>query len=161
MQPSTKFPNQHHLKTCEKLRAALPPYEQLMHDLAKNGSTWWTSWREKTFGPSKTPESLQQYAARVYSSSNPADLALLVSAYGRTVEKRSSQCLKAVERLMICRDEYASTLKGLECIVLQAKCHLDFAQPRRAWLMYRRGIALAQLTVSISCLMRPLKTFLG
>lgn len=38
----------------------------------------------------------------------------------------------------------------MECIILQGKCCLDIGQPRRGWLTYRRGLALAQLTVSMS-----------
>lgn len=139
--------SRHRKRAIEKLLATLPPYDQLLQVLTEKRTWWWASWREKTFGPSEAGESLTQYASRVFTSNDPLDVALLVQAYGRTVKKGSHRYLKAVESLVICKDEYAATIKGLECIMLQAKCYLDFGQPRRAWLMYRRGLTLAQLIV--------------
>jgi hypothetical protein len=135
-----------HLKTCAKLLAALPPYNELQQEVATKGQ-WWKSWREKTFGPTEGAEPLTEFASHVYSSRDVLEVALLVLAYARTAESQYSHYLHLVERLIISKDEYASRVKGLECIMLQAKCHLDFGQPRRAWLTYRRGLMLAQLTV--------------
>jgi hypothetical protein len=148
-QDPEEIPPTRHLKICTRLLALLPPYEELHRELAASGF-WWKSWREKTFGPAKGAVSLAEFASETYFSGNFLQIALLVLAYARTVEIDASRYLKAVDRLIISRDEYASGLEGLECIILQAKCHLDFGQPRRAWLTYRRGIMLAQLTVGAS-----------
>lgn len=76
------------------------------------------------------------------------DLGLLVCAFGLSADQNGSLYLALVDRLVISDDEYAATLTGLECIVLQGKCYLDIGQPRRAWLAYRRGLVLGQLMVS-------------
>ncbi|KAF2176847.1 hypothetical protein K469DRAFT_678132 [Zopfia rhizophila CBS 207.26] len=116
-----------------------------MLNILEQEGAWWSYWREKTFGSIQKLESLAEYAARVYCSDSPEDLGLLVAAFARCVEDQTSRYLSIVESLIIYKDEHGSTMKGLECVLLQAKCHLDFGQPRRAWLMYRRGLTLAQL----------------
>ena len=109
---------------------------------------WWGYWRQKTYGEAKPTESLLQYAARIYTSEIPTDLGLLVCAFGLSNDTNGSRFLALVDKLVISDDEYAATVTGLECIVLQGKCYLDIGQPRRAWLAYRRGLVLAQLMVS-------------
>jgi hypothetical protein len=80
----------------------------------------------------------------------PLNLGILVSAFGRsTEENHPSKYFNLVDSLIISDNDYVSTVKGMECIILQAKCYLDIGQPRRAWLTYRRGIAMTQLMVSI------------
>jgi hypothetical protein len=132
---------------CEKLRSSLPKYDDMMAVFAKGG-TWWGYWRQKTYGETKPTESLLQYAARTYTSEVPTDLGLLVCAFGLSTDTNGSRYLALVDRLIISDNEYAATITGLECIVLQAKCYLDTGQPRRAWLTYRKGLVLAQLMVS-------------
>jgi hypothetical protein len=119
----------------------------MMAVFAKEGS-WWAYWRQKTYGEAKPTETLLQYTSRIYTSEVPMDLGLLVCAFGLSADQNGSLYLALVDRLVISDDEYAATLTGLECIVLQGKCYLDIGQPRRAWLAYRRGLVLGQLMVS-------------
>lgn len=92
-------------------------------------------------------ETLCQFAAKVYCGDCPEDLGLLVLAFARCSDPSLLQCLQAVEDFIISDDRYASTMKGMECIILLGKCYLDAGRPRRAWVTYRRGLTLAQLSV--------------
>lgn len=128
------------------LRSTLPPYDEVVR-VFHGKNSWWMHWREKTFGRANAPESLHDYAARVYSSGRPEELGILVAAFSQSTAKSQSQYLQVVEDAVIAHDKFAATLKGLECIILQTKCYLNFGQPRRAWLSLRRGLTLAQLMV--------------
>ena len=133
---------------CEALRSSLPKYDEMIEVFLQRGS-WWAYWREKTYGENKPAETLPQYASRVFVNGTPWELGILVSAFGLSVESRKSYYLALVEKLIISDDQYAATLPGIGCIILQGKCYLDIGQPRKAWLMYRRGLTIAQLTVSM------------
>ncbi|KAH8802775.1 hypothetical protein F5884DRAFT_803010 [Xylogone sp. PMI_703] len=129
---------------CGKLRRALPDYDEIMKIFSERGS-WYHHWRQKTFGNTQSTETLSQFAARVYCSDSPEDLGLLVLAYARSITTHQSKYLETIENRIISDNSYASTMKGMECIILQGKCYLDMGRPRRAWMIYRRGLALAQL----------------
>jgi hypothetical protein len=121
-----------------------------MLQILAEDSAWWLFWCEKTFGRTIAVEPLSDYAARVYSSEDPDELGTLVAAFGRSANINQDSYLAAVESMVISQHEYASTLKGMKCLILVAKCYLDFGQPKRAWLTYRRGLMLAQLLVRIN-----------
>ena len=53
--------------------------------------------------------------------------------------------MRAVDQLIVADDEYAGSCDGLELIVLVAKTYVNLGQPRKGWLLLRRGIALSQL----------------
>lgn len=128
------------------LRAALPKYDTIVETLSKNGS-WWSSFRQKTVSALKQrQDSLLSIAPRAYTSNKPAVLGLLVTAYARS-SQRNHHLYVLVDRLVISDHEYASTVEGLECLLLLGKCFTDIGQPRRAWYLYRRGLAIAQLMV--------------
>ncbi len=55
------------------------------------------------------------------------------------------QYVSTIDRLVTSDDEIAATLDGIECIVLQAKYHINLGRPRRSWLLFRRAISFAQL----------------
>lgn len=54
-----------------------------------------------------------------------------------------------VDNLVISDMTVVTSLDGMECLVLLAKTYTDIGQPRRAWLMWRRGLAFAQLLVCL------------
>ncbi|KAI9854171.1 MAG: hypothetical protein M1813_001341 [Trichoglossum hirsutum] len=131
---------------CETLRSALPDYDTVMSTLSKNGA-WWSSFRHKTHAISQTPvEALAAFAARSYISGNPAQLGILVAAYARS-SIQNYHLYAIVDSLVISDSAYSATMEGMECLILLAKSYIDIGQPRRAWLMYRRGMAIAQLMV--------------
>ncbi|KFZ16878.1 hypothetical protein V502_04850 [Pseudogymnoascus sp. VKM F-4520 (FW-2644)] len=129
---------------CESLRSALPPYDTMMSALSKNGA-WWASFRLKTSAIYQAPiVGLVEFAAHTYTSSNPAELGMLVTAYARTAED-AHHLYALVYTLIISEFAYLATTEGLECLILLAKSYTDIGQPRRAWLMWRRGMDIAQL----------------
>ncbi|KAI9781855.1 MAG: hypothetical protein M1839_005647 [Geoglossum umbratile] len=129
---------------CEALRSALPGYDAVMSTLSKNGA-WWSSFRHKTHAISQAPvEALATFAARSYTSNNPAELGILVAAYARS-STQNYHLYAIVDNLVISDSTYSATIEGMECLILLAKSYVDIGQPRRAWFMYRRGMAMAQL----------------
>jgi hypothetical protein len=138
---------------CETLRSALPSYDTVMSTLSKNGA-WWSSFRHKTHAISQSPvEALAAFATRSYTSNNPAELGMLVAAYARS-SNQNYHLYAIVDSLVISDSAYLATIEGMECLILLAKSYTDIGQPRRAWLMFRRGMAIAQLMVRvISCIL--------
>jgi hypothetical protein len=117
-----------------------------MSTLSSNGA-WWSSFRQKTQDVSQTPiEPLTSFAARSYTGNNPAEVAILVAVYARS-SNGNHQLYALVDSLILSNPAYSATIEGLECLLLLAKTYTDIGQPRRAWFLYRRGIATAQLMV--------------
>lgn len=134
---------------CQALRSAMPSFDAMMSILRKNG-VWWNSFRQKTHAISQTPlEGLNVFASRAYTSNHPAILGTLVTAYARSLDQ-GSDLYELVGLLVISDFAYAATLEGMECLVLLAKSYTDIGQPRRAWLTWRQGLAIAQLMVRLS-----------
>lgn len=53
--------------------------------------------------------------------------------------------ISTVRRLVASHDELVSSVDGLNFLMLLAKYHVNMGQPRKAWLLTNRGVALAQL----------------
>ena len=139
-------PEQKAKYVCEMLRSVLPGYDTILSTFSKNGA-WWSSFRYKTHAISQTPiEAFTAFAARSYTSNSPAELGTLVAAYARS-SGQNQHLYAAVDSLVISDHAYSATVEGMECLILLAKSYIDIGQPRRAWLMYRRGMAIAQLMV--------------
>lgn len=137
-------PGRNSQSVCATLRSLLPGYDELVATMSKNGA-WWGSFRQKTNILAPTSfEPLAAYAARTYTSSNPAELGILVAAYTRSVG-HSHHLYGVVDSLILSNFTYAATMDGMECLILLAKSYTDIGQPRRAWFMWRRGMAIAQL----------------
>lgn len=133
---------------CKRARQALidvlPPWQQLEAILAGN-SSWWTTWRKKTTGTAGA-RPLAQYAAYALSEGSPGALGILVLGVGICCETDDvDRYINTVDRWVLSDDEYAATLEGMECLILEAKWYADIGQPRRAWLANRRGLLYAQL----------------
>ncbi|KAF4624116.1 hypothetical protein G7Y89_g14057 [Cudoniella acicularis] len=140
----TVFRDQKAKEVCMTLRSALPNFDLMMLNLMKNGS-WWSSFGYKIKDSTQTPmKPLDEFAKQAYISNNPAELGTLVTAYARSAGE-NYHLYGLVDRLVISDSVYISTLEGLECLILLAKTYTDIGQPRRSWLAYRRGLAIAQL----------------
>ncbi|KAH6689856.1 hypothetical protein F5X68DRAFT_167459 [Plectosphaerella plurivora] len=133
---------------CGILRANLPSYDVVISALAKNGA-WWDSFRQKTRVVTQAGliEPILSFAAGAYTSPSPAKLGILVVAYGRSMgsDPEAHRLFRLVDDLVISSMAAGSSLNGMECLVLLAKTYTDIGQPRRAWLMWRKGLATAQL----------------
>ncbi|PKS04896.1 hypothetical protein jhhlp_008260 [Lomentospora prolificans] len=105
---------------------------------------WWNSFRQKTRAITHSPvEGLIALATSNYTSEKPADVGLLVVAYARCLND-GKDLYALVEKLVISNLTYLASVEGMECLVLLAKSYTDMGQPRRAWLMWRRGLTIAQ-----------------
>ncbi|KEY73159.1 hypothetical protein S7711_09598 [Stachybotrys chartarum IBT 7711] len=135
----------HHAEVCKLLRSAIPPYDAIL-DVFQQQGTWWNSFRQKTQAISQASriEPLREFAARVYTSTNPSEVATLAVAYTRSTGS-NHEILQLVDDMIISNSTYSTTILGLECLILLGKTHTDFGQPRSAWLIWRRGMAIAQL----------------
>jgi len=131
----------------------MPSYDVVLSVLSERGA-WWSSFRQKTHAITQTPiEELTSFAARAYTSSDPAVLGTLATAYARSLDK-DRDIYAMVDSLIVSDLTYAATQEGLECLILLAKSYTDIGQPQRAWLTWRKGMAIAQLMVRVAAPVR-------
>jgi Fungal specific transcription factor domain len=145
------------------LNALLPAPRDL--DLILDASSdWWAIWR-KMF-PEITDrrcESIKESVGHSLRSENPAEIAKILLCIAMSIYQLPSDWdfsrfrlngsrteimehyVSTIDRLITSDDELAATLEGIECIVLQAKYHINLGRPRRAWLLFRRAIGFSQL----------------
>ncbi|KAF4963444.1 hypothetical protein FSARC_8541 [Fusarium sarcochroum] len=135
----------HAATICATLRSVLPSYDEITTVLTKNGA-WWNSFPHKTRAISQAEpvEALLTFAAHAYTSTSPAELAMLAVAYGRSLGQNHDR-FSLVDSLIISDFALISTLDGMECLILLAKTYTDMGQPRRAWFTWRKDIAIAQM----------------
>jgi hypothetical protein len=131
---------------CSKLRSLLPEYDLLMSTLSRNGA-WWSSFRHKTQAICQGPyEGLAAFAAHAYTSSNPAEVGMLVAAYARSTNQHR-HLYELVESLVIPDSAHSYSAEAMELILLLAKAYSDIGQPRQSWMMYRKGLAVSEVMV--------------
>ncbi|KAH0499803.1 hypothetical protein TgHK011_006969 [Trichoderma gracile] len=129
---------------CSTIRSMLPSYDTIISVLTKNGS-WWDSFRSKAYAISEAPsQTIEAFAKRTYTSSNPADIGALAIAFSRSLNKHR-YLYTLVDDLVISDINFLTTVEGLECLILLAKSYTDCGQPKRAWLVWRKGASAAQL----------------
>ena len=133
---------------CETLRAALPSYDAMVLMFANNGA-WWRNYRMKirAFSGAPAAASIEDFAARVYTTGNPSDLGTLAVAFARSASD-GDDLYALVESLVTSEFTYMTTVEGLGCLVLLAKVHKDIGQPRKAWMLWRKAMTFAQVMVS-------------
>jgi len=131
----------------QQLIAALPPYDQLNRILNSN-SEWWQTWRRKCSGTSEADQTLAQFASRALADGNIGAIGTVVLSVGICSDMGDvDRYIETVDRWVLSDDEYATTLEGMECLILKAKWYADVGQPRRAWIAYRKGLMYTQLMV--------------
>ncbi|KAK9319422.1 hypothetical protein V1517DRAFT_332656 [Lipomyces orientalis] len=129
---------------CSMLRAVLPSYDTIISALSSNGS-WWSSYRQKAYAVSQAPPlTLEAFAKRAYTSHHPAELAALTLAFARSSGKHY-HLYALVDDLVISDFTITTTIEGMECLILLAKLYTDVGHPKRAWLVWRKGVTAAQL----------------
>jgi hypothetical protein len=57
----------------------------------------------------------------------------------------ADRCVNTIDRLIINDEDLCGTLPSLEAILLLSKWYTNIGRPRKAWLLTRRGVELAQL----------------
>ncbi|KAF5561457.1 hypothetical protein FPHYL_6191 [Fusarium phyllophilum] len=131
-------------EACLKLRSALPEYDLLISILSKNGA-WWSSFRHKVEVICQgSYEDLAAFAARAYTSSDPAELGMLVVAYARSTG-HNHHLYGLVDRLAIPDSAHSYSAEAMELLLLLAKAYSDIGQPRQSWMMYRKGLAISEV----------------
>ncbi|KAI7758907.1 hypothetical protein LZL87_009902 [Fusarium oxysporum] len=115
-----------------------------MLNKAENGA-WWSSFRHKTEVICQASyEGLAAFAARAYTSSDPAELGMLVVAYARSTGHHH-HLYGVVDRLAIPDSDHSYSAEAMELLLLLAKAYSDIGQPRQSWLMYRKGLAISEV----------------
>lgn len=64
----------------------------------------------------------------------------------REAASDNTHTLAIINETVLNDDELAGTLDGVECMILRSKYELNTGRIRKAWLTFRRGISLAQLS---------------
>lgn len=146
-------------KLCKTLRSNLPDFDTLLENFQNHGS-WWSHWRRQVQSEGEDLEDISDFVHRSYASRHPGDLGSLIAAYARHTWRGKVYLYGYIESMVISDAVYSSTIEGLECLILVAQCYMDVGQPRRAWLVYQRGIALARIMVRCCNATLVLKPFL-
>lgn len=92
-------------------------------------------------------ESFPDFVKRAYTSDRPSELGKMAIAFAFTSDLDGSHIYTLVDRLVVSDMAYMSTVEGLECLILLAILYADEGQPRKSWMIYRRGVVVAQITV--------------
>ena len=131
---------------CQTLREKLPSYDTVIKCFSEN-ETWWAGMEYKIGSVgSAAAESLFSLAQNIYTSNSPAELGILVAAFARSAGGKE-HLYSVVEDLVIEDSACLFTVEGLQCLIVLAKAYLDAGKPRRAWLLWRKGVMAAQLSV--------------
>jgi hypothetical protein len=153
-----------------KSKTVIAALNQLLpspHDLdiiLESSGEWWTIWR-KMF-PQITDrrcETYKQSVSHSLRSDKPAEIAKIMLCLAISIHQMPNgfewkrlqlkdtrsqfieKYVSTVNKLVVCDDEIAATVEGIECMALEAKYQVNMGRPRRAWLLYTRAISFAQL----------------
>ena len=132
---------------CETLRAELPSYDSIIK-VALAHKDWWVRIHRAVRGMyDGTIESFPDFVRRVYTSDQPSEIGKMAIAFAFSSDIDGSHIYALVDRLVVSNMTYMSTVEGLECLILLAVLYADEGQPKRSWMIYRRGVLVSQLTV--------------
>ncbi|KKY24903.1 putative c6 finger domain [Phaeomoniella chlamydospora] len=149
-------------KLLKELRSLLPSPKDL-DTIINAAAPWWNLWRQM-FPDISDPRcgSFQESVSHSLRSESPAEVAKVILCIAISMnqldtdfEKNLSlpcsardlmeHCVNTVDQLITYDDEIAATLDGIECMILEAKFHINLGRPRRSWVIYRRAIGFAQM----------------
>lgn len=85
------------------------------------------------------------YLAHGLQNLDPSTFHINQLSIDLTIGEAMKRYLDTASRLVTSNDELIESLEGLECLVLEAVFHLNAGNLRRAWLLFKRAIGLAQL----------------
>lgn len=161
--PAKKLPSRYQ-KISQELLANLPSRE-VIKAIFDETQDWWYIWKDLApfLWGGYTTGSIYEHVMEAVATGHPTSIAyVLISmavclqqlpAYTDQsrlnlplpIEDLMRQYTAAVHRLVTSNDELIGNIEGLQCLILQCKFHIDLGQPRRAWLLIRRAVSLAQL----------------
>ncbi|KAI9829648.1 MAG: hypothetical protein M1826_005538 [Phylliscum demangeonii] len=157
-------PKDKHAGVRQALLSILPP-QRTMTIIFRDGGDWWNVWKEicPLVSTDEQAWSLPQFASAAFRKSDPVSVAHVILCLAISVQQLpvgydqadlqlpvpAEQVLQhyvsAVHRLVTSDDDLVASMDGLDCLLLQGKCHVNLGQPRRAWLIGRRAATLAML----------------
>lgn len=158
------FPQNGKSKALVKALTSLLPSPTDLETLLDASADWWTIWR-KMFPEICDPacKTLKESVSHSLRSESPAEVAKMLLCLAISIDQipqafdlstlklalppreLMERYINTVDKLITSDDEIASTVDGIECLVLQAKYHINLGRPRRAWLLFRRATSFAQL----------------
>ncbi|EJU00963.1 hypothetical protein DACRYDRAFT_89383 [Dacryopinax primogenitus] len=140
------------------------PSERDLDTLFRHASGWWVIWRDLCASMGGTDQmSLSAVLRRALSKGHPAIIAHALLCIAVTIQQLPGDFdfsqlnlplsadalmkhyMMLVQRLIVFDAEFASSLDGLDCMILQGRLHLNLGQPRQAWTTYRRAMSFAVL----------------
>ena len=148
---------------CRSLLSFFPP-EEKQEAILKATYSWWCSWYDiypLLFGLERSCNVVDFVADLKKSGSvqkvTKALLCLFIiqqelshslnTSYDmKRAANDTTQALSIVDEKVLNNDELAGTIDGVECMILRSKYEMNGGRIRKSWLVYRRGIALAQLS---------------
>ena len=157
---------------------ALLPSKQDLDIILVGSSDWWAIWRtmfRDTCFPNQI--SVSDFVSQSVATGGPVILAkvLLIIAISLSqlsptfIDRRlklsmpplelMEHYLSITEKQITSNDEYACTLDGLECMVLQTKWDINLGRPRKAWMAIRRAISFAEMLGLHRCAIKPERGF--
>lgn len=140
-----------------------------------NSSYWWGAWHDMLpgmFGVDGNSTSFSEFVKSTKASGNVQQVAQALLCLMWTVQEgkgfesysqshgsqntgwgsSNSDCgrhiekaIKVVEKLILADDELASTIEGVECLIILAKYDSNKGRIRSSWLRSRRGLLLGQM----------------
>ena len=139
------------------------PQPKDMDIIIDTGSKWWGLFMYM-FHTKKDPKcgTFRDAVSQSLPSDKPAEVAKIVLGIAVCLNQMSPRYVQklnlpssvknfmelsvnTVGQLITSNDEYGATFEGIECMVLEAKFHMDLGRPRRAYILYRRAISFGQL----------------
>ncbi|KZT52969.1 hypothetical protein CALCODRAFT_486734 [Calocera cornea HHB12733] len=165
---SPSFPTSTASKTkLDTVRRALTrtiPSERDLDTLFRHAGGWWVIWRDLCQSIIGTDQlSLSLVLRRALDKGHPTLIAHALLCISITIQQLPGDFdyallslpldadalmkhyMMLVQRLIIFDAEFASSLDGLDCMILQGKLHLNLGQPRQAWVTFRRAMSFAVL----------------
>ena len=144
---------------------SLLPDDAAMQIIFDNTSQWWEIWKA-TFPHTVTEYgngSVNDFAQQAIASRRLLPLSRVLVALAVSIEQLPpgfdlselrlrhepeilmAECLAVVDRLLNSHEGLASTIEGVEVMVLQANFYRNDARPRKAWLTVRKAVTFANL----------------
>ena len=163
-QPTVSRAQYNKQKTLISALSQMLPSPHDLEIILESSHEWWTIWR-KMF-PEITDnrcETMKESVSHSLRSEKPAEIAKIMLCIAisihqmpdgfdwKRLQMKDTQSqlmdkyISTVNKLIISDDELAATIDGIEVMALEAKYQVNMGRPRRAWLLYHRALAFAQL----------------
>ncbi|KAH8803446.1 hypothetical protein F5884DRAFT_507818 [Xylogone sp. PMI_703] len=153
-----------HSRSRVALLTGLPTLE-LLSDSLNVTSSWWQTWRPLgAYTTPKQAETLESFVIRNLSSGCPQLIGLAILCIAVSVQQLDAEThyhlirqlhsppgelfheyYDRVDRIIINDSEYASSLEGIEAIMMSSKMMMNLGAIKRSWILCRRGISYGQL----------------